>query len=252
MKIVYILMILVAISHFNMSEVFSNDPSIRQWEGDVLEKIYEASKIQKRALQYYEKKYGLFSVETLKPMEALAWMSIEQGNFQEAENLYKRIINIRNINVPPSAENSESLGTAYFMLGDSYLYRKQYMLAETNYDKSFSLAEDPGHRGDVLSRKGIIYKELEKYEDALNFYLEAVSEYEIAKESNARISKHINKRILNAYTALSKIYKKTVNNEKYIEYQYALVNLNHLSLSNTYASHHPCPFVGQPKKPHQR
>ena len=219
MKILYSLSILILTAQLAPSNAFSDGRSIRQWEGDFSEKIYEASKIQKKALQYYEKKYGLFSVETLKPMEALAWMSMEQGDFQEAENLYRRVINIRNTNVPPSVENSESLGTAYFLLGDSYLYRKQYILAETNYDQSFSLAEDPGHRGDVLSRKGIIYQELKKYEDAINFYLEAVDEYAIAKESNPRKMKQINKRILNAYSALSKIYKKRVNNEKYAEYQ---------------------------------
>jgi len=219
MKIIYALLILVLAGNFHVPGVFSDEPSIGQLDWEISEKISEASKIQKRALQYYEQKYGLVSVETVKPMEALAWMSMEQGDFQEAENFCKRIINIRNTKFPPTAENIERIGTAYFMLGDSYLYRKQYEPAETNYDKSFNLAEDLGHKGDVLSRKGIIYQELEKHEEAINFYMEAVSEYERAKESNPQLSKQINKRILNAYSALTEIYKITNDFRKMAEYQ---------------------------------
>ena len=100
------------------------------------------------------------------------------------------------------------------MIGDSFLYRSRYARAISNYDESMSYAIDRGHRGDTLSRKGIAGEGLKDHQRALDFYLEALKEYDAAKTLNPENTKLIDKRALIIYKRLPELYHKLGENVK--------------------------------------
>ena len=186
----------------------------RKLEGDLYKKIVEASLLQEKVLNYQVRKHGVDSIETIKPMEALAWMYMEIGNYNEAEVLYRKILQLRGEKVPPSEENTRYTGIAYFMLGEINFLRDRYLLAEDNYDRAIQLAVDPEARGDALDRKGKIYKSIGNYEKALGYYLRAVEEYKAAKKSQK-----VDVRLMSAYASLVEVYKGLGLRLKAKEYQ---------------------------------
>lgn len=228
MRIIYSIFIIMVLSGVVVPNIYSKDASRKEVSKDALRKkmrskylrsIDKAGLMQRRVLDYNESKYGVNSVETLRSLEALAWMNMEKQNFQAAEEYYWRIIKIRKELLPQSDGNIKELATVYFMLGDTYLYRSYYTKAIGSYDLSLSLAVDHGHRGDTLSREGIAGEGLEDYERALGFYLEALKEYDAAKTLNPQNAKLINKRVLIVYKRLPELYHKLGENKKVKEYQ---------------------------------
>ena len=186
----------------------------KKLEGDLYKKIVEASLLQEKVLGYKVRQYGVDGIETIKPMEALAWMYLEIGNYNDAEVLYRKILQLRGEKVPPSEENTKYTGIAYFMLGEINFLRDRYLLAEDNYDQAIQLAVDPESRGDALDRKGKIYKSIGNYDKALGFYLKAVEEYKAAKKSQK-----VDMRIMSAYASLVEVYKGLGLRLKAKEYQ---------------------------------
>ena len=193
----------------------------RKMEEDLYKKILDASLLQEKVLNYQVRKYGVDSVETIKPMEALAWMYMELGNYNEAEVLYRKVLQLRGEKVAPSEENTKYTGIAYFMLGEVNFLRDRYILAEDNYDRAMQLALDPEARGDALDRKGKIYKSIGNYEKALSFYLMAVEEYKSAKSSPK-----IDTRLMSAYASLVEVYKGLGLRLKAKEYQDLIDTMN--------------------------
>ena len=207
MKIFIALLSLALASHFAALNVFAEDGEDPQnavgkkLEGDLYKKILDASLLQQKVLNFQVQKYGEGSVETLRPVEALAWMYMEIGDYAEAEQLYKKALQIRKEKMPPSAENTKYIGIAYFMLGEISFLRDQYILAEDNYDLAIQYSVDPGARGDALDRKGKMYKTIGDSEKALNYYLRAVEEYKSEERS-----KRVDVRIKSAYKSLVDVY----------------------------------------------
>jgi len=197
----------------------SRDNKYLKLKRSMLRKIGQAGVMHAKLLVYREKAFGLNSIETLVPIEALAWIYMEQKYYRDAEILFKRAIKIRKEKVARSRENIKKLGINYFMLGDTFLYREQYYRAEESFDLSMSYARDSGHKGDVLSRKGIVYEGLDDPEKAAGYYLEAVREYRAEKNKNPKIKKHLNKRLIYAYYALIRIYEEAEDQEKVDKYQ---------------------------------
>jgi len=202
-----------------LEEKISEEVLRRQIKNEYFGKINKASLMQRKVLGYRESKYGVNSVETLGLLEGLAWMSMEQQDFKEAEMFYQRVIKIRKELLPSSDDNTNELAVAYFTIGDSYLYRSQYVKAVDSYDESLSIATNHAHRGDTLSRKGIAYEGLEDHQNAVGTYLEALKEYDAARTFNPRNSKSIDKRVLIVYRRLPELYHKLGENRKVKEYQ---------------------------------
>jgi len=198
---IFILVLAGSIFAFNVSAQEEDVPK-RSLDDDFFTKIVETSLLQEKVLNYQIKKHGVDSIETLRPVEALAWIYMEMGNYNESEVLYRKAIQIRQEKMPPSDENTEYIGIAYFMLGEISLLRKRYLRAEDNYDMSLKLAVDPSQKGDVLSRKGKLYKQIGNYDKALSYYLRSVEGYESADQS-----KRIRQRIMDTYVSLSEVYK---------------------------------------------
>jgi len=140
------IVVLDACSEDVLEKKISKDILYKQMRNQYLRKIDKADLLERRALEYNESKYGVNSVETLKPLEALAWMTMEQQDYKEAEILYRRVIKIRKELLPRSDDNIKELGVIYFMLGDTYLYRSQYTRAIASYDESLSFAIDRAQR----------------------------------------------------------------------------------------------------------
>jgi len=202
-----------------LEEEVSEEVLRKQLKYEYSGKINKASLMQRKVLKYRESKYGVNSAETLGLLEGLAWMSMEQQDFEEAEMFYRRVIKIRKESLPESEDNTNELAEAYFKVGDSHLYRSQYKEAITSYDESLSIAVNHGHRADTLSRKGIVYEGLNDHESAVEIYLNALQEYDAARTFDPRNSKTIDKRILIVYKRLPELYHKLGENRKVKEYQ---------------------------------
>ena len=228
MRIIFSILILVLVSNVVVLSAFSEDvleeevskeELFKQMQERYSRKVRKTGFMQKKVLEYNEKKFGVDSIETLKSLEALAWMRMEQQDFKGAEIFYQRVIKIRKELLPQSEENVKELATVYFMIGDSFLYRSRYARAIANYDESMSYAIDHGHRGDTLSRKGIAGEGLKDHQRALDFYLEALKEYDTAKTLNPENTKLVDKRVLIIYKRLPELYHKLGENVKVKEYQ---------------------------------
>lgn len=223
MRTLFTCLCLAVFCHWAVSDVRAQETSDEQaeqaaadkaLEGDLYKKIVDASLLQEKVLNYQVRKYGVESIETIKPMEALGWMYMELGNYNEAEVLYTKVLQLRGEKVSPSEENTKYTGIAYFMLGEINFLRDRYLLAEDNYDRAIQLAVDPAARGDWLDRKGKIYKTVGNYEKALGYYLRAVEEYKAAEKS-----KKVDARIMSAYASLVEVYKGLGLRLKAKEYQ---------------------------------
>jgi len=206
-------------SEYVLDKEVSEDVLRKRIRNKYLGKIEKVELMQKKVLKYNESKYGVNSVETLKFLEALAWMNMEQQDFKEAGQFYLRVIKIRGELLPRSDDNIEELGVAHFKLGDIYLYQSQYVRAIASYDESMSFATNHGNRGDTLNRKGIASEGLKDYEKAVEIYLDALKEYDTAKTLNPENTKLIDKRVLIVYKRLSELYHKLGENKKVKEYQ---------------------------------
>lgn len=183
-------------------------------EGKYFGSIAEASYMQNKVLTYYENKYGFDSVESVPPMEALAWMSLELNDYKRAVMLYERIIRIRNGKMQASFENTQQLIKNYYLLGDSYMYQGQYDKAASYYDESIRFASDPEARGDVIKRKGFIYEQQKHYEEAITNYLDAIKKYELALVNNDEKAAFIRKKMLAIYEVIADVYEKMGNSGK--------------------------------------
>jgi len=214
LKILVSLLVFILLCTPAVSDEVPEDLSSIELEANVYTKIAETMLIQRRVLVYTEQKFGVNSVESLESLEALAWMNSELTKYRDAEMYYQRAIKIIKEKMPQTSENTAKLAVNYFMLGDTYLYRKLYLHAEESYDDSISVAVDPGHRGDAFNRKAMIYKKTNNDEKTLGYYLEAVNAYR-----SARASKQVQERLLNTYRSIMKIYQKLDDLEKVQEYQ---------------------------------
>jgi tetratricopeptide (TPR) repeat protein len=226
MKKIILMVCLIVFSHcvggpVGAQEAEEPNNAGRGLEEDLYKKIVEASLVQKKVLNYQIQKHGVDSIETLPPLEALAWMYMEIGNYNEAEVLYKKALHLRNEKMPPSQENTKYIGIAHFMLGEISFLRARYLRAEDHYDRAIEFAVDPEARGDVLDRKGKIYKSIGDYEKALNYYLRAVDEYKAAHQS-----KQVDERIKSVYMSLVEVYKKFGLLLKTKEYQALIDAMN--------------------------
>jgi len=228
MRILFSILIITFLSSGIALDTYSEDVLEEEISEEVLReqlkyefsgKINQTSLMQKKVLGYRESKYGVNSVETLELLEALAWVSMEQQDFKEAEMFYQRVIKIRKEVLPASDNNTSELAMAYFMIGDSYLYRSQYMEATASYDDSLSIAVNHGHRADTLSRKGIAYEGLKDHESAVGAYLEALNEYDAVRTFDPQNSKSVDKRVFFVYKRLPELYHKLGENRKVKEYQ---------------------------------
>jgi len=184
---------------------------------DYIEKINKASLMQRKVLGYRESEFGINSIETLGILEALAWMSMEQQDFKEAGMFYRRVIKIRKEVLPASDDNTSELASAYFMLGDSYLNRSQFGKAVTSYDESLSIDVDHGRRGDTLNRKGMAYEGLNDHENAIEIFLEALKEYDVAKTIDPENSISINKQVRIINKRLPKLKLKLKQEKRRVE-----------------------------------
>lgn len=202
-----------------LEEEVSEEVLRKQLKYEYSGKINKASLMQRKVLKYRESKYGVNSAETLGLLEGLAWMSMEQQDFEEAEMFYRRVIKVRKESMAPSDDNTREIAVAYFQVGDSHLYRSQYEEAITSYDESLGVAVNHGHRADTLTRRGFAYEGLKDHQNAVETFLEALEEYDIARAFDPRNSKSIDKRVLIVYKRLPELYHKLGENRKVKEYQ---------------------------------
>ena len=198
---------------------YAEEAPARQMERDVYRKIVETSLMQEKVLYYYMVRYGVDSVETLKPAESLASMYAEVGNLNESQRLYEYAIKIRKAKMSPSPDNTKYIGIDYYMLGELNLLRNRYWLAGSNYGESVKLATDSSQRIEALNRMGLVHEKLGDDQKALTHYLEAVKEYESIKQSGQKASRHIEQRIVETYEAVVKVYERLGEWEKVREYQ---------------------------------
>src|SRR3989338_4382316 len=105
-------------------------------------------------------------------------------------------------------ENARKIADDYYLMGDSSLHRKQYALALQHYDASMNMAGNAAHVGDALQRKGFIYGKLGQYERAVTVYKEAVESFETAKLMGQQIIGKLDRRILDTYRSIVKIYQR--------------------------------------------
>jgi tetratricopeptide (TPR) repeat protein len=139
---------------------------------------------------------------------------MEINNYNDAEGLYMKALQIRGEKMPPSPENTKYIGIAHFMLGEISFLRGRYLLAEDHYDRAMEFSVDPESKGDVLDRKGKIYKTVGDQERALNYYLRAAEEYLAAKKSTK-----IDARIKGTYASLVEVYSSLGLRLKAKDYQ---------------------------------
>jgi len=100
-KIILLSLVVMHLSYFTADHALADEYERIRQEANVYRQITEAAFLQQRVLDYNEKKYGKDSVETLKSLEALAWMYNELSNYRDAGNFYLRAINIRKNKMPP-------------------------------------------------------------------------------------------------------------------------------------------------------
>jgi len=216
---IFLSMVMIAIlSSSIVVDATSEEVLRKQLEYEYFGNINKASLMQRKVLGYLESKYGVNSVETLGLLEALAWISMEQRDFKEAEMFYQRVIKVRKESVAPSEDNTSELAIANFKLGDSHLYRSHYEEAIDSYEESLSIATDHAHRADTLSRIGIAYEGLKDHANAIEIYLEALKEYDAARTFDPRNSKAIDKRMLIIDKRLPELYHKLGESRKVKDY----------------------------------
>src|SRR5712664_1530078 len=146
------------------------------------DKLDEAEKMYQRALQGYEKAWGLDHTSTLSTVNNLGLLYANQGKLDEAEQMYQRALQGKEKAWGPehtsTLDTVNNLGNLYKNQGKLDDAEKMYQRALQGYEKAWG----PDHTStlDTVNNLGALYADRGKLDDAEKMYQRALQGYEEA------------------------------------------------------------------------
>ncbi|KAK2600175.1 hypothetical protein QQS21_005120 [Conoideocrella luteorostrata] len=145
-------------------------------------KLQEAEKIYLRALQGYEKAWGLDHTSTLNIVNNLGILYADQGKLQEAEKMYLRALQGKEkawgLDHTSTLNIVNNLGILYADQGKLQEAEKMYLQALQGKEKAWGL--DHILTLDTVNNLGNLYVKQGKLQEAEKMYLRALQGYEKA------------------------------------------------------------------------
>ncbi|KAN0067835.1 TPR-like protein [Elaphomyces granulatus] len=145
-------------------------------------KLDEAEKMYQRALQGYEKAWGLGHTSTLDTINNLGNLYADQGKLGEAEKMYQRALQGKEKAWGPdhtsTLDTVNNLGNLYTKQGKLDEAEKMYQRALQGYEKAWGL--DHASTLDTVNNLGALYADQGKLDEAEKMYQQALQGYEKA------------------------------------------------------------------------
>jgi tetratricopeptide (TPR) repeat protein len=142
----------------------------------------EAEKMYQRALQGYEKAWGLEHTSTLDTVNNLGSLYAKLGKLDQAEDMYQRALRGKEKAWGPehtsTLDTVNNLGNLYADLGKLDQAEDMYQRALQGYEKAWGLEHTSTL--DTVNNLGLLYAKLGKLDQAEDMYQQALLGYEKA------------------------------------------------------------------------
>jgi tetratricopeptide (TPR) repeat protein len=149
------------------------------FKGDI---VKQAEKMYQRALQGYEKAWGLEHTSTLDTVNNLGNLYLKLGRLDEAEKMYQRALQGKEkawgLEHTSTLDTVNNLGALYADLGRLDEAEKMYQRALQGYEKAWGLEHTSTL--DTVNNLGLLYAGLGRLDEAEKMYQRALQGYEKA------------------------------------------------------------------------
>ena len=212
-------------------EIIIADKEKKAAEFVLLNDYVSASKIQQEIVTYYKDIFGERSIETIKPIEMLAFLNVAQNKCSEAQELYLTSLKIRKEKLFASVDDRKDIVFILSSLADAYACQNQFTEAISIYDEANQAAKEwfSGGDGDILAKIGVTYAQLKDWNTAIKFYLEAIEACGAIKDLDPVV---INVKIANIYKLIAGAYGNLGMSDKVKKYEALAAQTNRQALSS--------------------